>query len=73
LRSNRLRLNCISKIEIVSEVLAEGWVRSLTDWYKKNRRPVCFHQPVLSMPVSPELFPPLPPLPVTADIERKES
>jgi glycerol-3-phosphate cytidylyltransferase-like family protein len=41
----RLRLDCVSKIEIVSEVLAEAWACSLADWQKRNRQPVRF-QPV---------------------------
>jgi len=58
----RQRLKCVSKIEIVSEVLAEGWARSLTDWHRRNHLPVRFDNSVLARRVTPELSQPLSPL-----------
>ena len=59
--SDKLRLNCPSKFELVSEVLAEGWAKSMADWHRQNRLPIRFNQPpVPSTTVQPGLVPALP-------------
>jgi UDP-GlcNAc:undecaprenyl-phosphate/decaprenyl-phosphate GlcNAc-1-phosphate transferase len=41
---SKARLTCPSKFEIVSEVLAEGWAKSMRDWQRLNQLPIQFDQ-----------------------------
>ena len=64
------RINCPSKFQIVIEVLAEGWAKSLADWHKQNKLPISFNPPAASKSVHPDLVPPLTAL--KADVPQKE-
>jgi hypothetical protein len=60
-----------SRFELVGEVLAEGWAKSVTDWRKQNKLPIRFSQSATSKPVAAELIPCLPKL--AADASQKQT
>jgi hypothetical protein len=40
--------NNLSRFQILGEVLAEGWAKSLADWHKQNQSPIRFQAQVTS-------------------------
>lgn len=58
----RPRITCPSKYEIVSDLVAEGWGKSLIHWHKLNKLPIRFNPPDHTKPVHADLVPPLPAL-----------
>jgi UDP-GlcNAc:undecaprenyl-phosphate GlcNAc-1-phosphate transferase len=44
-----------TKFGIVSEVLAEGWAKSVKDWHRKNKQPICF-KPSAPRKAEPQAF-----------------
>jgi len=59
--SVKLQVDCQQKFQIVSELLAEGWAKSLVNWHKQNNLPVTFKPPA-SSPAGQNLVSPLPKL-----------
>jgi len=66
--SARRRPDGMSKFQIVGDLLAEGWAKSVAAWHKQNKLPIRFH-PVSAPNPGPNLVPPLPGL--KADLPRK--
>jgi len=55
----KTRLNSSSKFELVSEVLAEAWAKSLADWHRQNRSPIRFDHPERLEPKHADLIAPI--------------
>ena len=57
--SSGLRNGCSHLFQIMGEVLAEGWAKSLAEWQKQNKLPVCFKPMAGHMPIERNLVAPL--------------
>jgi UDP-GlcNAc:undecaprenyl-phosphate GlcNAc-1-phosphate transferase len=54
-----LRNDCAHVYQIMSEVLAEGWAKSLAGWHEGNKLPVCFKPLPAPVPIGRNLVVPL--------------